>query len=351
MLSDRILFVDDEPKARLHTLVTLDTFGLQIDVASGLAAARRLCERHGYGVVVVSSQDAAATLEIVAELQAGQPDAVYAVLTSDAELIVHAVNNFGVSAVIPRTCDAFELAAQLGRCLELHLERHGRPEIDARVATLHRGIRQQQGILEQSLGSVLDRRPDQDSAELLRQMREAQDQLLGSSRRFYQELAELERTIGNESSARRRLRGVASRVEGAALGKAAGVEEAIPVSDSELREHERVPLVTDVTLESNGAEQYGTSENVSEGGLFIATEAPYKTGERLGVSFVVPGGDRIHVTAEIAWCRVRQTGPGAKPSGVGVRFLDLGAEHRGWIARFIELWSNEGLARLERLAM
>lgn len=66
-------------------------------------------------------------------------------------------------------------------------------------------------------------------------------------------------------------------------------------------------------------------EDISEGGLFVATYAPIQLGEELELSFRVPGLEETQrVQCRVRW--VREHNP-LRPDmipGVGVSFLDLG---------------------------
>ena len=64
----------------------------------------------------------------------------------------------------------------------------------------------------------------------------------------------------------------------------------------------------------------GTSKNIGVGGLFVATDQPFRVGDRLAVEFSLPELDRVvSVGAEVRWIRPAETGS----AGIGVRFIRL----------------------------
>jgi type IV pilus assembly protein PilZ len=64
------------------------------------------------------------------------------------------------------------------------------------------------------------------------------------------------------------------------------------------------------------------ADNISDGGMFIATPKPLKPGTRLSLEFLLPECDYpIHVKAKVAWSRsVPSEG---QQRGMGVKFDDL----------------------------
>ena len=89
----------------------------------------------------------------------------------------------------------------------------------------------------------------------------------------------------------------------------------------EKRLHGRRPYRTRIIFNDEFGEGlfYVYSEDVSLGGIFLASDIPVRTGSLLFLSFELPGHKRpIEVTAQV----VRKTS-GEKPasSGIGVRFV------------------------------
>lgn len=116
-------------------------------------------------------------------------------------------------------------------------------------------------------------------------------------------------------------------------GESAGVRS-MP-EGTERRQQPRVALEAEVTLESESNFYAGFTENVSEGGIFVATYARHSVGERLRVRFTLPGlSEAIEATCEVRWLRV-QNPTSDTPPGVGLRFMDLSDTARANIERFV----------------
>ncbi len=80
----------------------------------------------------------------------------------------------------------------------------------------------------------------------------------------------------------------------------------------------------------------GFTGNISEGGLFIATEAPLEIGSIVLIQFKLPNSQsEISVKGEVRWVRDQSAaGPGA-PAGMGVQFSNLSPEAQREIAAFV----------------
>jgi uncharacterized protein (TIGR02266 family) len=80
----------------------------------------------------------------------------------------------------------------------------------------------------------------------------------------------------------------------------------------------------------------GFMEDISEGGLFIATYNVFDVGHRFELEFALPGQPVPWVVlCEVRWVRVFEAGSKLIP-GMGVRFLDLTPEAREVINRFMQ---------------
>ena len=79
----------------------------------------------------------------------------------------------------------------------------------------------------------------------------------------------------------------------------------------------------ELSLQSDHNFYTGFTENISSGGLFIATRDLKEIGTIMEIGFSVPGHDaKITTRAEVRWQRLEQDHVDSKP-GIGVRFLDL----------------------------
>jgi uncharacterized protein (TIGR02266 family) len=111
-----------------------------------------------------------------------------------------------------------------------------------------------------------------------------------------------------------------------------------PAGD-ERRKYERLSLTAEVGLRSDSNFYTGFSDDLSEGGLFIATYSLLPIGSKIEVSFWLPSGHEIITTAEVRWLRDprRSDDHGHVSPGMGVRFTALAAEHLSAIREFMDM--------------
>ena len=105
-----------------------------------------------------------------------------------------------------------------------------------------------------------------------------------------------------------------------------------PLPLSERRVHARVELETDVSLHAETAFS-GLAEDVSEGGIFVASSETHPAGTHLSLSFELPTGHRVQTVAEVRW--LRDGGQDTRP-GMGLRFATLCPEDHAAIQSFVE---------------
>lgn len=110
-----------------------------------------------------------------------------------------------------------------------------------------------------------------------------------------------------------------------------------PTADAERRTTARYQLRVEVHHRSASVFFTGFMEDISEGGLFVTTYSPLAIGDRLELTFTVPGFiDECTTSAEVRWIRPGTTGPDATLPGMGLRFLGLPEAMRRAIRRFVE---------------
>ena len=110
-----------------------------------------------------------------------------------------------------------------------------------------------------------------------------------------------------------------------------------------VRASERFDLEVKVDLESDHNFYTGLTQNISAGGLFIATHHLRRIGDRITLKFTLPGSDKtISVETEVRWIRENSALQRAEGgTGMGVRFINLSAEAKAAIDSFLE--SRESL--------
>jgi uncharacterized protein (TIGR02266 family) len=110
-----------------------------------------------------------------------------------------------------------------------------------------------------------------------------------------------------------------------------------------VRAAERFDLEVTVDLESDHNFYTGLTQNISSGGVFIATHHLRKIGDRITLKFTLPGsGKQIAVETEVRWIRENTALMRAEGGiGMGVRFINLSAEASAAINAFVQ--SRESL--------
>jgi uncharacterized protein (TIGR02266 family) len=88
----------------------------------------------------------------------------------------------------------------------------------------------------------------------------------------------------------------------------------------ENRRHERLSFPAEVTVKSQTNFFMGFSENISEGGLFLATLSPPAVGETICLFIKDLNGNDFEVNGVVRWHRMV---PSGLVTGCGVQFVDL----------------------------
>jgi uncharacterized protein (TIGR02266 family) len=104
-----------------------------------------------------------------------------------------------------------------------------------------------------------------------------------------------------------------------------------------LRRSGRSDVEFDVALHSPDGSYAGVTKNIGAGGLFVATDRLRRVGERVGLTFTLPGNDApLSVDSEVRWIRPRAVPerPGRVP-GMGVRFVGLSVAALDLIEQFL----------------
>jgi len=117
------------------------------------------------------------------------------------------------------------------------------------------------------------------------------------------------------------------------------VSEQEAVSEEEVeggRFAKRVAVQVRVDLRSENTFFTGFSENISEGGLFIATEAPHQIGDEIDVELALMGdGQKISQRVVVRWIRPVEAA-GGLPAGMGVQFLELSPHQKSALQEFVD---------------
>jgi uncharacterized protein (TIGR02266 family) len=105
---------------------------------------------------------------------------------------------------------------------------------------------------------------------------------------------------------------------------------------TEQRRNARVPLEVEVTLQSEHNFFTGLTNNVSEGGIFVATHAPPPIGTEVGVELLL-AGSRFPLQGVVQWVREAIIASAEAPAGCGVRWQTLADGVLEAIKRFVEV--------------
>jgi len=99
------------------------------------------------------------------------------------------------------------------------------------------------------------------------------------------------------------------------------------------REQPRVRIETEIDLHSASNFFTGFSENISEGGVFVATDRQISLGTEVDLAFRLPNGLEVRGRGVVRWLRDELVDE--LPSGVGVQFLNLGGPAADAIESFL----------------
>jgi uncharacterized protein (TIGR02266 family) len=107
-------------------------------------------------------------------------------------------------------------------------------------------------------------------------------------------------------------------------------------SVGELRVQPRARLEIEVSLESEHNFWTGLTDNISEGGIFIATHTPPPKGTTVAMALLLPGAtEALAVKGVVAWIREPSVAIEGSPPGCGLRWTELSHEARHAINEFV----------------
>ncbi len=105
--------------------------------------------------------------------------------------------------------------------------------------------------------------------------------------------------------------------------------------ESMRREHVRFSVELEVNLGSEHNFYAGLAENLSAGGVFIATHRLEKVGSKIDVSLKLSDSEEVFkLVGEVRWVRVYNE-LSDTPPGLGIRFIELPAAATAAINRFL----------------
>lgn len=118
------------------------------------------------------------------------------------------------------------------------------------------------------------------------------------------------------------------------------------VSQAKKRVHIRAAVQFDVEVTQIGSTARATCLNLSEGGMFIATDRPAELGIDVMLRFTLPSlSDAFSVRARVAWTHTAESEPDAIV-GMGVQFLEINPLEAAVIGAFVDRLATEAFAPL-----
>ncbi len=117
-----------------------------------------------------------------------------------------------------------------------------------------------------------------------------------------------------------------------------GTGAKVAQNQQHVRAAERFDLEVKVDLESDHNFYTGLTQNISSGGVFIATNAIRKIGDRITLKFSLPGtNETLAVETEVRWIRENSALHKVEgATGMGVRFVNLSPAAAAMIQKFVE---------------
>ena len=91
------------------------------------------------------------------------------------------------------------------------------------------------------------------------------------------------------------------------------------------RKFERKDIQLDVSLYSDSNFYAGFTENLSAGGVFVATHNLRPIGEKIDVTITLPNDKQIIAHGVVRWLRVYNEASDAPP-GMGIQFVEIEGE-------------------------
>lgn len=102
------------------------------------------------------------------------------------------------------------------------------------------------------------------------------------------------------------------------------------------RQLPRIRIDAKIDLHSESNFFAGFSENISDGGVFVATDQQVPIGTEVDLAFTLPDGVEIRGRGAVRW--VRDASPDAAP-GLGVQFVNLSGAAHDAVQNFVRLRS------------
>jgi uncharacterized protein (TIGR02266 family) len=108
------------------------------------------------------------------------------------------------------------------------------------------------------------------------------------------------------------------------------------VMDDERRSSPRYQVQVEVGMQTESNFYTGLTQDLSGGGVFVATNQIRPVGERIKVLLTLPGQtEPFEILTEVRWIRSSTLSRGVDDPGMGLRFLQMSPRARKVIGDFI----------------
>ncbi|MEO6951863.1 MAG: TIGR02266 family protein [Polyangia bacterium] len=107
------------------------------------------------------------------------------------------------------------------------------------------------------------------------------------------------------------------------------------MTTQESRKVARAPLAVEVTLTSENNFFAGITDNVSTGGIFVATYTPPPMGSEVELTLQLETQNPLHLRGKVCWIRTVDTESEFAPAGCGIQWTNLTPEAQKIISAFV----------------
>ena len=106
--------------------------------------------------------------------------------------------------------------------------------------------------------------------------------------------------------------------------------------DNERRSSPRYQVKVDVGMQTESNFYTGLTQDLSGGGIFVATNQIRQVGERITVRLNLPGqAETFEILTEVRWIRGTALSYGIDDPGMGLRFLQMSPEAKRAVHDFL----------------
>jgi uncharacterized protein (TIGR02266 family) len=111
----------------------------------------------------------------------------------------------------------------------------------------------------------------------------------------------------------------------------------------EKRRHVRITSSTKVYATYNGSPHEFYTENLSEGGMYINTNAPFPIGAKLEITLYLDAGTQIHLKGVVIYIKRPFSDIFEHPSGMAIEFREINDDDRRILRDFIKRASAQDI--------